>query len=87
MHAHTAAKPHVVYALAPPVYLACADLRQPLHLAGYQALLMAPTELLAEQHYETLLSLAENMPISRRPRVELVVASIKQKVRAWAGPT
>lgn len=48
--------------------------------SGYQALLMAPTELLAEQHYATLLSLAEDMPVSLRPRVALVVASIKPKV-------
>lgn len=53
---------------------------------GYQALLMAPTELLAEQHYEKLLAVAEDMPMSLRPRIELVVASIKAKVRSWAVP-
>lgn len=42
---------------------------------------MAPTELLAEQHYATLVSLAEDMPVSLRPRVALVVASLKPKVR------
>ena len=51
---------------------------------GYQALLMAPTELLAEQHYATLLSLAEDMPVALRPRIALVVASLKPKVRKLA---
>lgn len=43
---------------------------------------MAPTELLAEQHYATLLALAEDVPVALRPRVELVAASLKPKVRS-----
>jgi len=42
--------------------------------AGHQTALMAPTELLAEQHFRTLQSLSEARDISA-PRVELLTAS------------
>lgn len=46
-------------------------------LAGYQALLFAPTELLAGQHYKTLERLAEDLPIKlMRARVGMLVGSI-----------
>lgn len=41
----------------------------------YQALIMAPTEILAEQHYLTLLNLLSNLPI----RIELIVGSFSDK--------
>lgn len=44
-------------------------------IAGYQALLFAPTELLATQHYDTLQRLAEQLPMSMRPRIDLLVGS------------
>lgn len=44
-------------------------------LAGYQALLFAPTELLAGQHYKTLERLAEELPMRLRPRVGMLVGS------------
>jgi ERCC4-related helicase len=46
-------------------------------LAGYQALLFAPTELLAGQHNKTLERLAEDLPMKgMRPRVGMLVGSI-----------
>ena len=45
---------------------------------GYQACIMAPTEILAEQHYTTIKSLLEGLPV----RVELLTGSIKGKRRA-----
>lgn len=44
---------------------------------GYQACMMAPTEILATQHYETLIRLLEGMDV----RVELLTGSIKGKRR------
>ena len=44
---------------------------------GYQACLMAPTEILANQHYETLCRQMEGL----RVRVELLTGSIKGKKR------
>ena len=44
---------------------------------GYQACLMAPTEILANQHYETITKLLEGMDI----RVELLTGSVKGKRR------
>jgi hypothetical protein len=41
---------------------------------------MAPTELLAEQHYATLCEVAEQLPLALRPRVALVTNSLKPKV-------
>ena len=44
---------------------------------GYQACIMAPTEILAEQHYATISSMLEGLPV----RVELLTGSIKGKRR------
>jgi ATP-dependent DNA helicase RecG len=44
---------------------------------GYQACIMAPTEILAEQHYHTIKSFLDGLPI----RVELLTGSIKGKRR------
>lgn len=44
---------------------------------GYQACLMAPTEILANQHYETIKELLYGMNI----RVELLTGSVKKKKR------
>lgn len=43
--------------------------------AGYQAALMAPTELLAEQHLRSLTRLYEPLPANERPRVGLITGS------------
>jgi ATP-dependent DNA helicase RecG len=43
--------------------------------AGSQAAIMAPTEILAEQHYSTLTKLFSGMP-ERQPRVRLLTGSI-----------
>lgn len=47
------------------------------YLAGYQGALMAPTEILAQQHYDTLCSFFKNTPI----RIGLLTGSltVKQK--------
>ncbi|KAA6305168.1 ATP-dependent DNA helicase RecG, partial [termite gut metagenome] len=44
---------------------------------GYQACMIAPTEILAHQHYETVKSLLEGMNI----RVELLTGSVRGKKR------
>ncbi len=44
---------------------------------GFQACIMAPTEILAEQHLQTLRNLLNNMPV----KVELLTGSIKGKRR------
>ena len=44
---------------------------------GYQASLMAPTEILAEQHFTTLSRMLSGLPV----RVELLTGSTKQKDR------
>jgi ATP-dependent DNA helicase RecG len=44
---------------------------------GYQSLIMAPTEILAQQHYATLSELLKNMPI----KVALLTGSTKNKER------
>lgn len=44
---------------------------------GYQACLMAPTEILSEQHYATLRRMLSGLPL----RVELLTGSTKQKDR------
>jgi ATP-dependent DNA helicase RecG len=43
---------------------------------GYQALLFAPTELLATQHYKTLEKLAEELPMGVRPRIGILTGSL-----------
>jgi len=45
--------------------------------AGYQAAMMAPTEILAEQHYQTITTLLENMKLSISPKVRLLIGSTK----------
>ena len=44
---------------------------------GFQACIMAPTEILAEQHYDTYLRFLDGMPV----RVELLTSSVKGKRR------
>ena len=44
---------------------------------GYQACIMAPTEILAEQHYETFRQFLGDMPV----RVELLTSNVKGKRR------
>ncbi|MDQ6670982.1 MAG: ATP-dependent DNA helicase RecG [Chloroflexota bacterium] len=57
---------------------------------GYQGALMAPTAILAEQHFATLTRLFEiaapglETAVGRRPRVTLLTGSITGKVRAAA---
>lgn len=43
-------------------------------LSGYQSVLMAPTEILATQHYFNFLKMFENYPV----HIELLVGSLKQ---------
>jgi len=45
---------------------------------GYQACIMAPTEILAEQHYATIRAQLEGLPV----RVELLTGSVKGRRRA-----
>lgn len=45
------------------------------YLAGYQSALMAPTEILAKQHYRNLMKYFENEDI----RIELLIGSMSQK--------
>ena len=46
---------------------------------GYQAALMAPTEILANQHFETLKGMLGEMPV----RIELLTGSTKKKDRTY----
>jgi len=48
---------------------------------GYQACMMAPTEILANQHFETIRELLYGMDI----RVELLTGSVKGKKRNRGG--
>jgi ATP-dependent DNA helicase RecG len=50
---------------------------------GFQGALMAPTEILAEQHFKTLSSLLSHLEVAgRRLRLELLTGSTRQSVRA-----
>jgi ATP-dependent DNA helicase RecG len=52
---------------------------------GYQGALMAPTEILAEQHYNTLSSLLARVQIAgRAPRVELLTGSLSSRSKQAA---
>jgi ATP-dependent DNA helicase RecG len=44
---------------------------------GAQAMLMAPTEILAEQHHHTISSIVANLP--QKPRVELLTGSLRAR--------
>jgi ATP-dependent DNA helicase RecG len=44
---------------------------------GFQAAIMAPTEILAQQHFETISKLTENLPI----KVEKLTGNVKQSKR------
>ena len=44
---------------------------------GYQAAIMAPTEILAQQHYETISDLVKNLPI----KVQKLTGSVKKSAR------
>ena len=44
---------------------------------GFQACMMAPTEILATQHYETIRRFLNGMPV----RVELLTGNVKGKRR------
>lgn len=44
---------------------------------GYQAALMAPTEILANQHFETIREMLKDLPI----RIELLTGSVRKKAR------
>ncbi|MFN8665434.1 MAG: ATP-dependent DNA helicase RecG [Thermomicrobiales bacterium] len=48
---------------------------------GYQAALMAPTELLAEQHLAGLTRLYEGLPEEQRPKVALLTGATKGRER------
>jgi len=47
---------------------------------GYQCTLMAPTEILAEQHYATLANFLEGLPLT----ITLLTGGLKKKDRAFA---
>ncbi len=47
---------------------------------GYQCVLMAPTEILAEQHYATLTNFLEGLPLT----ITLLTGGLKKKEKAFA---
>ncbi|MFA6016513.1 MAG: ATP-dependent DNA helicase RecG [Patescibacteria group bacterium] len=57
-------------------------------LNGYQSIIMAPTEILANQHYESILKLFQNTKIGKVPKISLItgsqykVSSIKYKKKS-----
>ena len=51
------------------------------HNNHYQTALMAPTEILAEQHFRSLTELFDSLPLDIRPKVELLTGSTKASER------
>ena len=51
------------------------------HNNHYQTAVMAPTEILAEQHFRSLTELFELLPLDIRPKVELLTGSTKASDR------
>lgn len=49
---------------------------------GFQSALLAPTEILAEQHYRNLVNLYTVLPESERPRLALLTGSVTGRERA-----
>src|SRR5207248_12443 len=49
---------------------------------GYQGALMAPTEILAEQHFATLSRLFHGLPEDLRPHLALLTGTVKGRARA-----
>ncbi|KAK9844493.1 hypothetical protein WJX74_003173 [Apatococcus lobatus] len=49
--------------------------------SGYQSVLMAPTEVLADQHLNNLEKLVEAMPEGMRPKLALLKSSMKTKAK------
>ena len=47
-------------------------------LNGYQSIIMAPTEILANQHYESILKLFKNTKIGKLPKISLITGSTKK---------
>ncbi|MEJ7837829.1 MAG: ATP-dependent DNA helicase RecG [Thermomicrobiales bacterium] len=51
------------------------------HNNHYQSALLAPTEILAEQHYRSLSNLFDLLPIDIRPKIDLLTGSTRATVR------
>jgi ATP-dependent DNA helicase RecG len=51
-------------------------------LNGYQSALMAPTEILAEQHFRTITKLLENFPAIQNLKIEYLSGSTKPSIKA-----
>lgn len=50
-----------------------------VHKNNLRTLLLAPTALLAQQHYETFLKVFDTIPIKKRPTIALITGSTKLK--------